>query len=413
MSHIVARHPYSTIYPVSYTLGKHLALFYQLESSGIQAIPRILEESILAQGPAKLIKKFWWNVEWNSNSAGMVLGITWMECTQNDQEWNPPYNWHPNWVSAFANTQFGHHQQSFSSSSTTTTTTTDDTHPLSPHLHHRHHHIIVITTNSCHHPHPSPHNHHLPCHQWVTAGHVNTMDCRMPCRCQQCANQTTNEMTTTGHHTPDHAQMQQGFAMPHCQWWCGNQTTNDDIVHHRSSPGKFCTPSPITFSHWLPYNTTTTTTMMQHQPQWQWMITTHMMPTNMMPMDGSIRNWGATSLSATWQLDGEWLQSFIVFSPWYVCIPLPLLSLIRNTGAMSLLATLQHAPHAPPPPPPFQVPHHQQWHGNWMTNDNWCCCCLSLFIFPSSNMESRCHIAYSDMATKWQMTHHLSSLIIV
>jgi len=28
MSHIVARHHYSTIYPVSYTLGKHLALFH-------------------------------------------------------------------------------------------------------------------------------------------------------------------------------------------------------------------------------------------------------------------------------------------------------------------------------------------------------------------------------------------------
>jgi len=29
----------------------------------IRAIPGIPEESILAQGPAKLIKQFWWNVE--------------------------------------------------------------------------------------------------------------------------------------------------------------------------------------------------------------------------------------------------------------------------------------------------------------------------------------------------------------
>ena len=37
-------------------------------------------ESILAQGPAKLIKRFRRNFEWNSNSAGMVPGITRTEC---------------------------------------------------------------------------------------------------------------------------------------------------------------------------------------------------------------------------------------------------------------------------------------------------------------------------------------------
>jgi len=89
------------------------------ESDGIRAIPGIPEESILAQGHAKLIKQFWQYVEQNSNSAGMIPGITWMECTQNDQEQNPPYNWHQNQTSAFADTQFGHHQWSFSSSSTT------------------------------------------------------------------------------------------------------------------------------------------------------------------------------------------------------------------------------------------------------------------------------------------------------
>jgi hypothetical protein len=41
------------------------------ESSGIRGIPGIPEESILAEGPAKLTKQFWRNFEWNSNSAGM------------------------------------------------------------------------------------------------------------------------------------------------------------------------------------------------------------------------------------------------------------------------------------------------------------------------------------------------------
>jgi hypothetical protein len=37
----------------------------------IWAIPRIPEESILAEGPAKSMKKFWRKFEQNSNSAGM------------------------------------------------------------------------------------------------------------------------------------------------------------------------------------------------------------------------------------------------------------------------------------------------------------------------------------------------------
>jgi hypothetical protein len=40
-------------------------------------------ESNLAEGPAKLIKQFWWNFEWNSNSAGMVPGITRTELHRN------------------------------------------------------------------------------------------------------------------------------------------------------------------------------------------------------------------------------------------------------------------------------------------------------------------------------------------
>ena len=102
------------------------------------------------------------------------------------------------------------------------------------------------------------------------------------------------------------------------------------------------------------------------QPQWWWMITMHTMPTNMMLMDGSIQNWGATLSSATWQLDNEQLQLFIVFSPWYICIPLPLLSLIRNTGAMSLLVMWQHVPHAPPPIPGATSPAVM-----WQPNDKW------------------------------------------
>ena len=42
----------------------------------IRAIPRIPEESNLAEGPAKLIQWFRWNFEWNSHSARMVPGIT-------------------------------------------------------------------------------------------------------------------------------------------------------------------------------------------------------------------------------------------------------------------------------------------------------------------------------------------------
>jgi len=50
------------------------------ESGRIQAIPGIPEESILAQGPAKLIVPFQWIVEQNSISTRMVPGITWTEC---------------------------------------------------------------------------------------------------------------------------------------------------------------------------------------------------------------------------------------------------------------------------------------------------------------------------------------------
>ena len=48
--------------------------------AGIQAIPRIPEESNLAEGPAKLMKWFQQNFEWQSNSTRMVPGITWKEC---------------------------------------------------------------------------------------------------------------------------------------------------------------------------------------------------------------------------------------------------------------------------------------------------------------------------------------------
>jgi hypothetical protein len=37
----------------------------------------------LAEGPAKLMKKFRRNFEWHSNSAGMVPGITWTELCRN------------------------------------------------------------------------------------------------------------------------------------------------------------------------------------------------------------------------------------------------------------------------------------------------------------------------------------------
>ena len=45
------------------------------ESREIWAIPGIPVESNLAQGPAKLIKPFWWNLQWNLYAAEMVPGI--------------------------------------------------------------------------------------------------------------------------------------------------------------------------------------------------------------------------------------------------------------------------------------------------------------------------------------------------
>ena len=61
--------------------------WFQPESGGIRAIPGIPEESNLAEGPAKLIKWFRRNFERNSNSAGMVPGITRKECIPGTR-WN-------------------------------------------------------------------------------------------------------------------------------------------------------------------------------------------------------------------------------------------------------------------------------------------------------------------------------------
>ena len=84
-----------------------IVLHWFLLKSG--EIPRIPVESILAQGPTKLINYssgiysgIWILPEW-------YQGLPTRNDTQNKAEWNFVYWWHPDWVSA--NAQFGHHQQ--------------------------------------------------------------------------------------------------------------------------------------------------------------------------------------------------------------------------------------------------------------------------------------------------------------
>jgi hypothetical protein len=89
----------------------------------------------LAQGPAKLIIQFRRNFERNSNSAGMVPGITWTELHPECRERNPLLLTMPNQASAFADARFGRHQQTNSCSSSTTTIVYN-AHAASPHHHH-------------------------------------------------------------------------------------------------------------------------------------------------------------------------------------------------------------------------------------------------------------------------------------
>jgi len=173
--------------------------WFLLESSRIQAIPGIPGETILAQRPAKLIIPFWWNVEQNLNSAGMVPGFTWTEWHLEQQDWNP---WYPNWASAFANAQFGLHQPIICFF-------------LNHHHHHQwcppmlppHHcHIFVTVTNGCLPPHPLP----------TTKTARTTWQCHV-------TNQTSAGCINA-------AQWHEGFKVP-CHWlWCGNHTMNDDNV---------------------------------------------------------------------------------------------------------------------------------------------------------------------------------------
>ena len=73
----------------------------------------------MAEGPAKLIQWFWRNFEWNSNSAGMVPGITQKESIPGIQQNGIRFPHHntnnaqpcPNQSSVFADDQFGHGQQ--------------------------------------------------------------------------------------------------------------------------------------------------------------------------------------------------------------------------------------------------------------------------------------------------------------
>ena len=158
--------------------------------AGIQAIPGIPEESIFAQGPAKLIIPFWQNVEWNSNSARMVPGFMQTEWHLEQQEQNPQC---PNQASANANARFGchqpinsfflnhHHHHHWWHPSTTASS------PPSPH---RHHHIIITVTIGHHHPHLLPTTTTTwmtwQCHitQWTMTSHDYMMESKVPCHWQ-------------------------------------------------------------------------------------------------------------------------------------------------------------------------------------------------------------------------------------
>jgi hypothetical protein len=104
------------------------------ESGRIRAIPGIPQESNLAEGPAKLVKQFRQNFEWNSNSTGMVPGITWTELCRNGIH---------GICRAHNNTQIKH--RCLTTNSLTTTTTIDNAHPLSPPRHRR---VIATATSS-------------------------------------------------------------------------------------------------------------------------------------------------------------------------------------------------------------------------------------------------------------------------
>jgi len=208
------------------------------ESGGIQAIPGIPEESILAQGPAKLIILFQWNVEQNSNSAVMVPGFTWTEWHLEWQERNP---WSPNRVLAFADTWFGHHQPIICFF-------------LNHHHHHRwhpplsppcHHHVFVTVTDGCLPPHPLP----------------TTKTARMMRQCH-----ITNWMSTR---RIDTAQWHKGFKVPHPWLWCGNHTmNNDDVIIHCCCLYFYTKLSPITPSSQPTLLMTQHHSVPQRPPQW-------------------------------------------------------------------------------------------------------------------------------------------------
>jgi len=170
--------------PVEPPENGHFVLFWGLYCpplipARIWAIPGIPKESILAQGPAKLIIPFQRNVERNSNSARMVPGFTWMEWHLEWQEWNPRFGCHQAINLFFLN----HHHHHWQRPSTTAS---------SPPLPHRHHHVVVTITIGHHHPHPLPTTTTMQmmwcCHvtQWTRTGHNYTTESKVPHCWQWC-----------------------------------------------------------------------------------------------------------------------------------------------------------------------------------------------------------------------------------
>jgi hypothetical protein len=131
-----------SLFKLSLMGGLYCPPRFQLESSGNWAIPGHLEESILAEGPAKLVKQFSWNFEWNSNSTRMqelpstelhwdrirgmclVLNVVQIKCQ----------------CLLMLNLSIINKQ---THSSSTTTTTLEDVHPC-------HHCLITTATSSSH-----------------------------------------------------------------------------------------------------------------------------------------------------------------------------------------------------------------------------------------------------------------------
>ena len=186
--------------------------WFRPESGGIRAIPRIPEESNLAEEPAKLNKWFRRNFEQNSNSTGMVPGITrkeWIPGRQQNGICSPFHNAQPcpNWSSEFADDQFGCGQQSQTL--------------LSHHHHHPQCHLrrrLVTITSTHHHPQSSPaalSDHNTPQH------HTNKT--RTPHH---------RSRTRRPRHVTESTSAEQ---VPRRCGWRGNQTTNDNVCCHLSS----------------------------------------------------------------------------------------------------------------------------------------------------------------------------------